>query len=211
MNLEILVEERSAEQALRALLPRIVPGIAFEIRVFQGKSDLLRKLPNRLKGYATWITRADTCLVVLVDRDDDDCLTLKADMEKMASAAGLLTAAAASVSRRADVLNRIAVEELEAWFFGDVSTLCAAYPRVPASLGQRAKYRRPDAILGGTWEALELVLQEHGYHLGGLAKVAAATEIAQHMNVDVNRSRSFQVFRDGVRRIMAGGSSAAEN
>ena len=84
MNLEILVEERSAEQALRALLPGIIPGIAFEIRVFQGKPDLLRKLPNRLKGYATWIVHANTSLIVLVDRDDDNCLALKADMENMA-------------------------------------------------------------------------------------------------------------------------------
>ncbi|MGH4015146.1 MAG: hypothetical protein ACRDSL_14740 [Pseudonocardiaceae bacterium] len=47
--------------------------------------------------------------------------------------------------------------------------------------------------------------------LGGLAKITAATEIARHMNVDVNRSRSFQVFRDGVRRLVAGGSSAAQD
>jgi predicted ATPase len=80
-----------------------------------------------------------------------------------------------------------------------------------ARLAAGRSHRRPDAILGGTWEALEHVLQEHGYHPGGFAKVAAATEIAQHMNVDVNCSRSFQVFRDGIRRLVAGGSSAAES
>ncbi|MGH3864960.1 MAG: DUF4276 family protein [Pseudonocardiaceae bacterium] len=210
MNLEILVEERSAERALGMLLPRIVPGVDFEIRSFRGKPDLLKKLPDRLKGYAAWITRADTYLVVLVDRDDDDCLALKAEMEQIAADAGLPTATAAPASGQAYVLNRIAVEELEAWFFGDVPALCAAYPRVPVSLGQQAKDRDPDAISGGTWEALEHLLQAGGYHRGGLAKVAAATEIAQHMNVDVNRSRSFQVFRDGVRRLVAGGSGAEE-
>ncbi len=210
MNLEVLVEERSAEQALRLLLPRIVPNVDFEVRVFQGKTDLLKRLPDRLKGYSTWITQRDTCLVVLVDRDDDDCLTLKAHMEQMAAAAGLSTATAATASCRVHVLNRIAVEELEAWFFGDIPALCAAYSRVPASLGHQAKYRDPDAVLGGTWEALERVLKRSSYHRGGLAKVAAATDIAQHMNVDVNRSRSFQVFRDGVRRLVAGGTCAAE-
>ncbi|MGH3822708.1 MAG: DUF4276 family protein [Pseudonocardiaceae bacterium] len=103
------------------------------------------------------------------------------------------------------------MEELEAWFFGDVPALCAAYPRVPVSLGQQAKYRNPYAISGGTWEALERVLQKYRYDQGGLAKTVAANEIAQHMNVEVNRSRSFQVFRDGVRRLVAGGASAAEN
>jgi Domain of unknown function (DUF4276) len=211
VNLEILVEERSAESALEVLLPRIVPGIDFKIRVFRGKPDLLKQLPDRLQGYAAWITQEDTYLVVLVDRDDDDCLALKAEMEKMAAAAGLSTATAAPTSHQVHVLNRIVVEELEAWFFGDVTALCAAYPRVPDSLGQRAKYRDPDTIRGGTWEAQERVLQAGGYHRGGFAKVAAATEIVQHMNVDANRSRSFQVFRDGVRRLVAGGTNAAES
>jgi predicted ATPase len=211
VNLEILVEERSAERALDVLLPRIVPGVDFEIRVFRGKPDLLKKLPDRLKGYAGWITQADTCLAILVDRDNDDCLTLKSDMEKMAAAAGLLTVTVVPEGRLLCVVNRIAVEELEAWFFGDVPALCAAYARVPASLGEQAKYRDPDAIVGGTSEALERVLQAYGYHPGGLAKIVAAAEIAQHMNVDANRSRSFQVFRDGVRRLIAGGTSAAEN
>ncbi len=166
MNLEVLVEERSAEQAFRVLLPRIVPDIDFEMRVFRGKTDLLKKLPDRLKGYAGWI-------------------------------------------RQGDVVNRIAVEELEAWFFGDIPALCGAYPRIPASLGGQAKYRDPDAIRGGTWEALERVLQARGYHPGGLAKTVAATEIAQHMDVDANRSRSFQAFRDGVRRLVSGDTSAA--
>jgi hypothetical protein len=42
------------------------------------------------------------------------------------------------------------------------------------------------------------------------AMVVAATEVAQHMNVEANRSGSFQMFRDEVRRLGAGGSSAAE-
>lgn len=48
------------------------------------------------------------------------------------------------------VLNRLAIEELEAWFFGDVAALHSAYPRVPSTLGRRSRYRDPDAIRGGT-------------------------------------------------------------
>jgi Domain of unknown function (DUF4276) len=99
------------------------------------------------------------------------------------------------------VVNRIAVEELEAWFFGDVPALTAAYPRVPTSLGNQARYRDPDQIAGGTWEALERVLQSAGYHLGGLPKVAVAGNVSEHMDPDRNTSRSFQVFRDTLRRL----------
>ncbi len=94
------------------------------------------------------------------------------------------------------------VEELEAWYFGDIEALRTAYPRLPASLGAKATFRNPDAIAGGTWEALDRELKRAGYR-EGLAKFAAAQAIAPHLDPERNRSRSFQVFRDGVRR-MAG-------
>lgn len=107
------------------------------------------------------------------------------------------------------VLFRIVIEELEAWFLGDVPALCRAYPRLPTSLGQQDGYRDPDAIRG-TWEALERVLRKHGYHRKGLAKYVAAGDVAPHMDVDNNRSRSFQVFRDGLRRLVKEGGRGAQ-
>jgi len=94
------------------------------------------------------------------------------------------------------------------------STVSVALENGPVSVinrGHQAKCRNPDAISGGAWEVLERVLQKYRYHEGGLVKTVAATEIAQHMNVNDNRSRSFQVFKDGVRRLVAGGSDAAES
>jgi hypothetical protein len=189
VQLEVLVEEPSAEQALRILLPRIVPGVRFGIRPSPGKAALVRELPKRLRGYAARMSRERLKVAVLVDRDDDDCLKLKATLDWMAAEAGLATPA--SVDRDFAVLNRIVVEELEAWFIGDVPALRAAYPRVPTSLGEQARFRDPDAIAGGTWQALERLLRAHGYHRGGLGKVKAAMDIAPHMDVESNRSRSF--------------------
>ena len=80
------------------------------------------------------------------------------------------------------VLNRIVVEELEAWFFGDVPAIRQAYPKVSANLANQQPYRDPDAIKGGTWEALERVLKKAGYHLGGLQKKKASSDISQYMN-----------------------------
>lgn len=51
-RLQFLVEEPSMEAFLRALLPRFLPpNCTFAIHPFNGKPDLLRKLPQRLKGY----------------------------------------------------------------------------------------------------------------------------------------------------------------
>lgn len=202
LPVEILIEELSAEFALRTLMPKIVPGVAFEIRRFQGKHDLLKKLPRRLAGYAAWPGVAVARIVVLIDRDDEDCRSLRERLDSMAIEAGFTP-----IGPGRTVVNRIAVEELEAWFFGDFDAVVAAYPKVPSSAQGKAGLRDPDAIRGGTAEAFERLLQKHGYHQGGLAKVTAAQEIAGHMNVEANASRSFQVFRDGVRQLVGMGGA----
>jgi len=90
------------------------------------------------------------------------------------------------------------VEELEAWFFGDVLAIHQAYPRVSPALAKKSAYRDPDAIKGGTWEAMERELKMAGYFKSGLAKIKAARAISANMVPSRNRSRSFQVFLSGL-------------
>jgi hypothetical protein len=199
MHFEFLVEEQSAEAALRKLVPRIVgPDVPFRIHPFQGRDDLLQSLPGQLRAYREWLP-ADWQVVVLVDRDGDDCRNLKAQLETIAAKAGF-PASTQRGRKTLPVLNRISIEELEAWFFGDMDAITAVYPRVSRNLAAQARYRDPDAIPGGTWEALHAVLRKAGYHRNGLPKIRVAREISAHMQPDRNRSKSFQVFRDGLRR-----------
>lgn len=190
------------EAALQNLVPRIVgDDVYFTIHPYQGKPDLLRKLPARLSGYSTWLPE-DGRIVVLLDRDNDDCQKLKAELEQIARQAGLTTRATVGTDAQFQVLNRLAIEELEAWFFGDIAAINAAYPRISSNLGNRTQYRDPDAISGGTWEALERELQRVGYYASGLAKIEVARAISAHMQPDRNCSRSFQVFRQGLRQLI---------
>ncbi len=196
-HVEFLVEEPSAEAALGNLVPKILgPGFSFQVYPYQGKRDLLKKLPSRLQGYRSWLP-GDWGIVVLIDADGQDCREQKGVLENAARQAGFLTRGSAQ-DGRFQVLNRLAVEELEAWFFGDVDALRQAYPGIPPSLGARASYRDPDAVRGGTWEALERELQRVGHHLGGLAKIKAAREISAHLEPLRNRSLSFRTFRQGL-------------
>jgi len=72
-HLEFLIEEPSMEAFLRVALPRMIPSsCSFNIHAFQGKPDLLRKLHQRLRGYRRWIPPSYR-IVVLVDRDDQNC------------------------------------------------------------------------------------------------------------------------------------------
>ena len=198
MHFEFLVEELSAEVVLYNVVPKIIGNnITFCVHSHQGKADLLGKLPGRLRGYKAWLPD-EWKIVVLVDVDSEDCLSLKARINNMALEAGLKTKSRVQNMGQIQFLSRLAIEELEAWFFGDVDAHIAAYPRISPHLGSKERFRNPDTIIGGTWESLERVLKRQRYHLEGLPKVQAARDISIHMDPERNRSQSFRVFRQGL-------------
>ncbi len=194
LHLEFLVEESSLKEALNHLLPKILlPKITFNIHPFRGKEDLLKNLPNRLQGYKAWMPE-NYKIIVLIDEDRQDCKELKQKLENIAQNTGLATKSSKIFDQNYSVINRIVIEELESWFFGDPAAVHRAYPKISLSLGEKAKYRNPDKITGGTWEALQKELQSVGYYAGGLSKNEAARNISQHMQPERNTSSSFQVF-----------------
>ncbi|MEU7786471.1 DUF4276 family protein [Amycolatopsis sp. NPDC049159] len=197
IHVEILVEEQSAEAALKTLVPKIVgEDVSFAVRRFQGKQDLLKRLPGILRGFAARISWEALRVVVLVDRDTEDCRELKRHLVEVGEEAGLPSEF---------ILHRVVIDELESWFLGDVPALCAAYDKVPKDLGKQARYRDPDDT-GKASRALEDLLRSKGYLRDRLPKVAAAEAIAPHMDIENNRSKSFQVFRDGLRRLVKEGN-----
>ncbi len=195
-HLEFLVEEPSMEAFLRELLPRLLPeNCSFEIHPFQGKKDLLEKLEGRLRGYSSWLPE-HWRIVVVVDLDGDDCREIKRRMEQIAQKARLRTRS--SSPSHWQLVNRIAIEELEAWYFGDWEAVRAAYPKVSPTVPRQQRYRHPDAIAGGTWEAFEQILQRYGYFKSGLPKIEVARTLGKHLDSNRCRSRSFICFRDAV-------------
>jgi hypothetical protein len=120
-------------------------------------------------------------------------LLLKHVMEQAAAGAGLRTRTAMKGAVW-QVVNRIAVEELEAWFFGAWASVRGAYPRVANPINVRAAYRRSEEIKGGTWEALELILTRAGYFSLGIRKTKVAGLIGQHVHPEDDTSPGFQVF-----------------
>lgn len=206
-KLEILVEEPSCEDALRLLLPLILPrGTRYDIRSFQGKGDLLHKLPKRLDGYRRLPDFEDLRIVVLIDRDRENCVDLKRNLERISREKGITSRTYANGEVSYQIANRIAIEELEAWFFGDFDAVANAYPQLKRNstrLKQRKEFTNPDMVEGGTWEALEKILQRAGYYKSGLQKLDAAKKIAKVMQPDRNTSPSFILFRDTLREIVS--------
>ena len=203
MQVEILVEEQSAEEALGYLLPCLLNNRArYKVINLGSKYKLLKVLPQRLAAYSHRICGGESLrVVVLVDRDGDDCEQLKARLEVMAAAAGLPTKSAPAADGRFIVLNRIVIEELESWFIGDPSALRKAFSSLPKIDQSKGIFRNPDN--GGSWEALHRFLKKHGIYKRSFPKIDAARRIAPYMDIRRSRSRSFQVFVEGMDALLA--------
>jgi hypothetical protein len=210
LHIEFLVEEESMQAALKAIAPRLLSeSVTWEVFAFQGQQDLFKRLPRRLLGYARRVRTETIGVVVLIDEDREGCRDLKARLERLSANASLATKTKPLPTGRFHVLNRIAIEELEAWFFGDERALRSAYPRLPDGLTRRAEYRDPDAINGGTWERLHAELKAIGLFPAHFPKIEVARAVAPHLDPARNRSRSFQTFLGGLEALVAQARPAA--
>ncbi|MBQ8708865.1 MAG: DUF4276 family protein [Succinivibrionaceae bacterium] len=181
MKLVFLLEERSMKELLDLLLPRILPeSVTFQTVPHEGKSDLEKSLPIKLKGW----NEPDVSFVVVHDQDFNDCVELKQKLLQPCQDSGKT------------VLVRIACHELEAWYWGDLDAVEAAYGRDVSKLKQKAKYRVPDRIENPKQELKRLIPD--------MGQIDGARRIAPHMNIDRNTSYSFQVFVRGIRQLCEG-------
>jgi len=202
IQLEVLVDEASAEEALRHWLPRLLQGRARAKVINLGsKYKLLKVLEDRLRAYRARIDKGeDLRIMVLVDRDTDDCVELKAKLEQAAAAAELPTKSQPDGNDRFRVVNRIVIEELESWFIGDPVALRKAFTSLPAIDASSGIFRNPDN--GGSWEALHRFLKKHRIYRKSFPKIEASQRIAPHMNLSENRSASFAQFVAGIEAIL---------
>lgn len=182
-QLVFLLEEPSARELLRGLLPRILPAsVSVHYLVFEGKQDLEAQLPRKLRSWRA----PDTAFVVLRDQDASDCRAVKRRLADLVAASG-----------RAPVLVRVACRELESWVVGDLRAVAEVFGRPAlAELSTKEKYREPDALVRPV-EALRQLVPEY-------QKVDGARRLGPLLDPVNNTSPSFSAFCQGVRRMIEG-------
>jgi len=183
LHIVFMLEELSMKRFLDSFLPRILPpnsGVTFRTVPHEGKQDLERSLPRKLRAWRT----PDTVFVVLRDQDAADCVDVKNKLTTLRADAD-----------RPDTLVRIACRELEAWFLGDLEAVALAFdtPRI-ADLQRRSKFRTPDA-LGNPTQELQRLVPEY-------QKVSGASRLAEHIDVERCVSTSFGYFIKGLHRLI---------
>ena len=182
-TLVVFVEEMSAKVMLESLFPRLLPQeIHIQCVAFEGKQDLEKQLPIKLKGWRT----PDTSFVALRDQDSGDCHDIKRNLMNICTAAN-----------KSEVLIRIACRELESWYFGDLAAVEAGLEiNGLTALQTKAQYLNPDNINHPSAELKKITKNRY-------QKVSGSRVIGKHLSLDNTRSRSFQNFINGVRGITA--------
>lgn len=216
MHFEILVEGQSEVTALSILMSKIIGEYknphTWKIHKHQGigkipdnpaerpnikDKTLLHNLTAKLRAYGAE-EDPNLVVVVLVDLDDKvDCVAFKSE----------LVALLDYCDKKPRSLFRIAIEELEAWYLGDLVALKFAYPDIKQDIFD--DYIQDSQ--SGTWEILA-----EAFYPGGLnalhakgkrsslvlqEKTTWTKNICPHLNVEQNQSLSFCYFRDDLRRM----------
>jgi hypothetical protein len=219
MHFEFLVEDQSCGKAMNILAPKMI-GTAATYRVipYKGtaripknlrpKTDsarrmLLDQLPKLLRGYGK--ARPDSNIVVICDLDKRDKESFLAELTNVLNLC----------SPRPKAFFCLAVEELEAWYLGDLDAIRLAYPSAKNDVLSRYV---PDSICD-TWELLadavyrggRTVLSKKGWQAVGIEKSNWATSIAPHMTIEANRSPSFQHLRGIIETAMSAAERGGES
>ena len=178
-RLVFLLEEYSMKILLDVLLPRIFPELKFLCVSHQGKQDLERSIPRKLKAWREPGAR----FVIIRDQDAGDCVSVKKKLREVCVAA-----------ERPDTLIRIACRELEAWYLGDPDALADAFnDEQLRNLGKKAAFRNPDNVQNAADELERLVPE--------FQKVSGARAMGPLLDPKRSNSRSFRVLIEGIQRI----------
>ena len=183
-NLVFFLEEPSAKEMLKGLLPKLLPKNMHSAVyiVFQGKRDLEKKLYDRLSGWRT----PNSIFIVLLDQDSEDCKLVKNRLINQCE----------RLKKSKKIIFRIACYELESWYFGDLSAVEKALNHLQLTrYASKAKYRDPDKINKPCEELKKITRGEY-------QKISGSRAIGPHLSLNKNTSKSFNIFIKGIRKLI---------
>lgn len=178
----VFVEEPSARIIVEGLALRLAPNELIKVVQHEGKSDLVSSFLRKIRA---WRHPVDVPFIVLHDNDGGACNSLKARLDHLVPEA---------CKKRTRV--RIVMQALESWYLGDLPALAAAgllHPERAGKLSRQAKYRDPEVLANPKQEFMRL----HGQS----GQLLLARQIAPHLDLEANRSRSFRLFIATLKRL----------
>ncbi|GFO73737.1 hypothetical protein BPLS_P4406 [Bathymodiolus platifrons methanotrophic gill symbiont] len=180
-ELVFFLEEPSAKEMLKSVLPKILPDtIIPRYLVFEGKQDLEKRLPIKLKAWKS----PGAKFVVMRDKDSGCCFSIKSNLVDKCRNSG-----------KPDTLVRIACHELESFYLGDLAAVAKSIgPNNLAEKQNIAKFRDPDKLSNASQELKRIA--------PNYQKISGSRDISKHLDITNNRSKSFNALISGVKRLV---------
>lgn len=171
----IMVEEPSIGHVVNIIAERL--GIANRTKIIahEGKGDLKRSFPRKVRAWNAGMT---TRFVICMDNDTANCTVLKNELRALLPP-----------NPSHEFKIRLVMNELEAWYLGDMDALeLAGYiPKDSAVKNQKKKsFRVPENMVNAKREFLKLVKTQ--------GQITLARSIAPHLNLQNDRCKSFKHF-----------------
>ena len=174
-----LLEEESACEMLKKLMPRLFPSLSCKYRKFSGKPDLLSRLEKTMRNHPD----KGCHFVIVCDQDADDCIELKQKISESCQKAG----------RKTMCHIRIVCRELESWYLAQLDVVSQHFG-VPEVVNHQNKYRYPDHIEKPS-KILERITK------GNYQKVKGSRIMGEYLNPTVDRSISFKNFLEVLKKL----------
>ena len=185
-QVEFLLEEPSMANLLQVILPKILPtgyalGINCFLRPHQGKQDLKKSIPKKVRAFSKFYI--PTKIIIVHDQDSNNCKDLKSELLAVCKKNG-----------DCPVLIRIACRELENWYLGDMNAIHKVYADFkPKKHRYKAKFKEVDSTHGAN---------ELSILIGDFQKGYASRNIPRFFDIENNSSVSFNQFVSGVRNFL---------
>jgi hypothetical protein len=180
LELVFLLEGESEKALLESLLPRFLASkITPKYIVFEGKTDLKKRMVTRIKTY----TNPNARFMVLCDKDASVCTELKRELLELCQKSG----------KPRDCLVRIACREIEAFYLADLLAVEKGLGLSGLEKYQSTrKYRTPDESDQPVFELVRLTEEKY-------TKVYGSRQIGQYLDLENERSPSFKNLIRGIR------------
>ncbi len=181
-----LLEEPSAREMLKGVLPRILPhDVYVKYIVFEGKQDLEKQIQRRMRLWQ----HPDSLFMVMRDQDSGNCMIIKQSLLSKIKETG----------RQDSTIVRIACHELESFYLGDLKAVEEGLGvRGLAKNQTKRKFSATDSLANAAEELINLTRKQY-------QKVSGSRAIGPYLKTDgSSHSHSFNVLLDGIRKLARG-------
>jgi hypothetical protein len=189
IELVFILEEESAAALIKSLLPRLINSniinsdmVNIKYIIFDGKSDLDKKLGKKLSGYQNQEAR----FIIMRDQDNSDCKDIKQKLQNIAAN-----------STKKPFFVRIACRSLESWYLAQLDSVEKGLQIKNLAKSQnRKRLRNPDSIVDPDKYLNSLCNNKY-------TKIAGSRQIGKYLDLESTLSPSFKNFISAIRKILS--------